>query len=196
MGSFRSASSSHGSLRAPLQIEYNLVKSYRDHLEVLDIHKTDQENYPTCMIWYPPLTKERFLLISTSGYKVKLFNATTKMCRCARGLPTHRAPVRFSAPAGSQPQPRDLPAALVAQRRRRSPCHSGGRRRLGSASGGDQGPAQHRPELRPLSSVPETQRRDQTFLEALYNPLLFPRGGTQIFPLEYYQPFDFSYSWF
>ncbi|XP_045700250.1 cilia- and flagella-associated protein 251 [Phyllostomus hastatus] len=64
-----------------LLIEYNLVKSYRDHLEVLDIHKTDQENYPTCMIWYPPLTKERFLLICTSGYKVKLFNATTKMCR-------------------------------------------------------------------------------------------------------------------
>ncbi|XP_053783732.1 cilia- and flagella-associated protein 251 isoform X2 [Desmodus rotundus] len=67
--------------RDRLLIEYNLVKSYKDHLEVLDIHKTDQENYPTCMIWYPPLTKERFLLISNSGYKVKLFNATTKMCR-------------------------------------------------------------------------------------------------------------------
>ncbi|KAM5312683.1 cilia- and flagella-associated protein 251 isoform 2-T3 [Glossophaga mutica] len=67
--------------RDRLLIEYNLVKSYKDHLEVLDIHKTEQENYPTCMIWYPPLTKERFLLISTSGYKVKLLNATTKMCR-------------------------------------------------------------------------------------------------------------------
>uniref|UniRef100_A0A8C6QJD3 Cilia- and flagella-associated protein 251 n=1 Tax=Nannospalax galili TaxID=1026970 RepID=A0A8C6QJD3_NANGA len=36
-------------------IEYNLIKSYKDHLEVLDIHRTDQGNYPTCMVWYPPL---------------------------------------------------------------------------------------------------------------------------------------------
>uniref|UniRef100_A0A8C5KQT2 Cilia- and flagella-associated protein 251 n=1 Tax=Jaculus jaculus TaxID=51337 RepID=A0A8C5KQT2_JACJA len=62
-------------------IEYNLIKSYKDHLEVLDIHRTDQGSYPTCMVWYPPLTKELFLLICNSGYKVKLFNSTTKMCR-------------------------------------------------------------------------------------------------------------------
>lgn len=68
-----------------LQIEYNLMKSYKDHLVVLDIHRTDQGTYPTCMIWYPPLTKELFLLICNSCYKVKLFNSTTKMCRCAPG---------------------------------------------------------------------------------------------------------------
>ncbi|XP_070255752.1 cilia- and flagella-associated protein 251 isoform X1 [Myotis yumanensis] len=67
--------------RDRLLIEYNLLGSYKNHLEVLDIHQTDQGNYPTCMIWYPPLTKELFLLISNSGYKVKLFNSTTKMCR-------------------------------------------------------------------------------------------------------------------
>ncbi|XP_070255753.1 cilia- and flagella-associated protein 251 isoform X2 [Myotis yumanensis] len=66
--------------RDRLLIEYNLLGSYKNHLEVLDIHQTDQGNYPTCMIWYPPLTKELFLLISNSGYKVKLFNSTTKMC--------------------------------------------------------------------------------------------------------------------
>uniref|UniRef100_A0A667H008 Cilia- and flagella-associated protein 251 n=1 Tax=Lynx canadensis TaxID=61383 RepID=A0A667H008_LYNCA len=64
-----------------LLIEYNLLKSSKDHLEVLDIHRTDQGNYPTCMVWYPPLTRELFLLICNSGYKVKLFNSTTKMCR-------------------------------------------------------------------------------------------------------------------
>ncbi|XP_042636531.1 cilia- and flagella-associated protein 251 [Orycteropus afer afer] len=64
-----------------LLIEYNLLKTCRDHLEVLDIHRTDQGCYPTCMLWYPPLTKELFLLVCNSGYKVKLFNSTTKMCR-------------------------------------------------------------------------------------------------------------------
>ncbi|ERE75687.1 WD repeat-containing protein 66, partial [Cricetulus griseus] len=62
-------------------IEYNLTKSYKDHLAVLDIHRTDQGSFPTCMIWYPPLTKELFLLICNSCYKVKLFNSNTKMCR-------------------------------------------------------------------------------------------------------------------
>ncbi|KAK1328619.1 hypothetical protein QTO34_012192 [Cnephaeus nilssonii] len=39
--------------RDRLLIEYNLLQSYKNHLEVLDIHQTDQGNYPTCMIWYP-----------------------------------------------------------------------------------------------------------------------------------------------
>uniref|UniRef100_A0A8C0Z086 Cilia- and flagella-associated protein 251 n=1 Tax=Canis lupus familiaris TaxID=9615 RepID=A0A8C0Z086_CANLF len=64
-----------------LLIEYNLLRSRKDNLEVLDIHRTDQGNYPTCMVWYPPLTKELFLLVCNSGYKVKLFNSITKMCR-------------------------------------------------------------------------------------------------------------------
>uniref|UniRef100_A0A0D9S4T2 Cilia- and flagella-associated protein 251 n=1 Tax=Chlorocebus sabaeus TaxID=60711 RepID=A0A0D9S4T2_CHLSB len=64
-----------------LLIEYDLLRSYKDCLEVLDIHHTDQGCYPTCMVWYPPLTRELFLLICNSGYKVKLFNSTTKMCR-------------------------------------------------------------------------------------------------------------------
>nr|BAC26877.1 unnamed protein product [Mus musculus] len=38
-------------------IENNLVKSCKDHLDVLDVHRTDQGNYPTCMIWYPPLSQ-------------------------------------------------------------------------------------------------------------------------------------------
>nr|XP_004611219.1 unnamed protein product [Sorex araneus] len=77
-----------------LLIEYDLLRSYKDHLEVLDVHRIDQGHAPTCMVWYPPLAKELFLLVCNSGYKIQLFNSTTKMCRKTLLGPVFGSPVQ------------------------------------------------------------------------------------------------------
>ncbi|KAM4707122.1 cilia- and flagella-associated protein 251 [Discoglossus pictus] len=75
-------------------VEYDLVKSSRDHLMVASSDRIDQSAVPQCLAWYPPITKECFIFTANDQYKMKLYNATTKMCRKTLLGPAFGSPVR------------------------------------------------------------------------------------------------------
>jgi len=70
-------------------VEYDLMNSTEDNLIVLNTDKIEQSAIPTACVWYPPINKEHFLLLANNEYKLKLLNATTKMCRKTLLGPTH-----------------------------------------------------------------------------------------------------------
>ncbi|XP_056602043.1 cilia- and flagella-associated protein 251 isoform X5 [Triplophysa dalaica] len=98
-------------------VEYDLLNSGQNELMILSSDRIDQSAVPTCMVWYPPLTPEHFLLTASNMYKIKLFNATSKMCRKTVLGPLNGSSVKKMAilPASKDGDPNSRYMAYITQ---------------------------------------------------------------------------------
>ncbi|KYN30405.1 WD repeat-containing protein 66 [Trachymyrmex septentrionalis] len=79
-------------------VEYDLAHSGPypvPGLKILRIDQIEQSAVPLCLAWYPVSGIEKFLMISNSEYKYKIFNDATKtICGTYLG-PTFEKPVKY-----------------------------------------------------------------------------------------------------
>lgn len=54
-------------------MEYDLFNSGEDDLKLLNVDRIEQSAVPTAATWYPPLTKESFLLITNDQVLPSLY---------------------------------------------------------------------------------------------------------------------------
>ncbi|XP_018404981.1 PREDICTED: WD repeat-containing protein 66-like [Cyphomyrmex costatus] len=77
-------------------VEYDLAHSGPypvPGLQILRIDQIEQSAVPLCLAWYPVSGIEKFLMITNSEYKYKIFSDTTKAIRGTYLGPTFKKPV-------------------------------------------------------------------------------------------------------
>ena len=57
-----------------LQVEYDLTSSTKDDLRLTSTDRIEQSAVPQCMAWYPPITKEHFIVTANDQVYRGYFN--------------------------------------------------------------------------------------------------------------------------
>ncbi|KYM76314.1 WD repeat-containing protein 66 [Atta colombica] len=79
-------------------VEYDLAHSGPypvPGLKILRIDQIEQSAVPLCLAWYPVSDNEKFLMISNSEYKYKIFSDATKAIHGTYLGPTFTTPVKY-----------------------------------------------------------------------------------------------------
>ncbi|XP_069672269.1 cilia- and flagella-associated protein 251-like isoform X2 [Periplaneta americana] len=74
-------------------VEYDLMNSYEDILQIINSERIEQSAIPLNMAWYPHSTKETFLFTTNSEFKYKILDMNSKMCEKTILGPTFGSPV-------------------------------------------------------------------------------------------------------
>jgi len=75
-------------------VEYDIKSSNVDDLKILSSSRIEQNAVPLCLLDYPDIVKESFLVTANDEFKLKMFNSITKMCRHTFLGPTYGSPLQ------------------------------------------------------------------------------------------------------